>query len=215
MAGATINLYAANSTTPLATTTSGADGGYVFNSSNVTGGLTVGATYKLVESAAGYSNTGAQALSQIDTASVTAANTIQVTVVDPNKVVPTFTSPVSYATGYDRISYTLNGVADTIVPTQLNFTLSGDPNVNTATYTSLCVGINDRLGFNTPFPTVVDPQSALPNGGQIAYLYNHYGTSVLPGSTALPTASRAWRPRTSRPGCRSPSGSWNTAARSP
>ena len=190
LAGATISLYAANSTTPLATTTSGADGGYVFNSGNVTGGLTVGATYTLVESAPGTSNTGAQALSQIDPATVTAPNTIQVTVVDPNKVVPSLTGPVSYATGYDRISYTLNGTSETILPTQLNFNLAASSALGSASLTSLCVGVNDRLDYNTPFPTVLDPQSALPNGGQIAYLYNHYGTTALSTATALPTGTQ-------------------------
>lgn len=188
LAGATISLYAANATTPVATTTSGADGGYVFDGGNVPGGLAVGATYTLVESAAGYSSTGAQALSQVNPAAVTAPNAIRVTVVDPNSIVPSLVGPVSYATGYDRVAYTFNGSSHTVLPTQLNFSLVGGSALGSSSLTALCVGVNDRLDYNTPFPTVIDPQSALPNGGQIAYLYNHYGIAALSPSTPLPAA---------------------------
>ena len=189
LAGATIDLYASNSTTKLASTTSGADGGYLFNSSNVTGGLTVGATYNLVESASGYTNTGAQALSTVNTASVTAPNAIQVTIVDPNKVSAAFTSPTSYGNPpYDGIGYTLNGTASTTNPTQLNFTLSGDPNLTNGSITTLCVGLRDQLSFNAPFATGVVSQTALPNGGQIGYLYNHYGLTTLSSTTTVPSS---------------------------
>ena len=196
LAGATINLYAASSSTPLATTTTGTDGGYLFNSANVPGGLSVGATYSLVESAAGYSNTGAQALSQINPAAVVAPDTIKVTVVDPNQVVATFNSPATYGTPpYNTLSYTLNGSPDLITPTQLNFTLSGASNVNPTTFSALCVGPRDLLSFNTPFATVVAPQTALPNGGQIAYLYNHYGLTTLTTASVLPTSIPGLAPK--------------------
>ena len=188
LAGATISLYAAKTNALVATTTSGKDGGYSFDSSNVTGGLTVGTTYNLVESAAGYSSTGAQVLSQINPASAPTANTIQVTVVDPNSVVPSLTGPVNYPNNYNRIDYTFNGTAHTILPTQLNFNLTAGSALTSSSLTTLCVGVNDRLDYNTPFPTVLDPQSALPNGGQIAYLYNHYGTSPLTSTDGLPAS---------------------------
>ena len=187
IAGATIDLFAANSATRLATTTTGADGGYLFNSANVTGGLTVGATYKLVESASGYISTGAQALSTVNPATVTAPNTIQVTVVDPNNVAAVFNSPASYGNPpYDGINLSLGDNTAEPNPTQLNFTLSGDSNLNGSSFSTLCVGLRDILSFNTPFATAVVPQTALPNGGQIAYLYNHYGLTTLAETSAVP-----------------------------
>ena len=195
LAGATVALYAANAATPLATTTTGTDGGYLFNGSNVPGGLTVGATYNLVESAAGYSNTGAQALSAINPASVSSVNTIQVTVVDPNAVLASLTSAVTFPPAkYAGIYYSLDGVSEFVNPTQLNFNLSGAANVNPATFPSLCVGVNDRLNFNQPFATVIDPQSAMTSGGQIAYLYNHYGTSAITSATAVPASIQGMAP---------------------
>ena len=189
LAGATIDLYAANSATRLATTTTGADGGYLFNSANVTGGLTVGATYKLVESASGYTSTGAQALSTVNPASVTAPNTIQVTVVDPNNVAAVFNSPASYGNPpYDGINLALGDNTAEPNPTQLNFTLSGDANLSGSSFSTLCVGLRDILSFNTPFATSVVPETALPNGGQIAYLYNHYGLTTLSETSAVPAS---------------------------
>ena len=196
LAGATIDLFAANSTTKLASVTSGTDGGYVFDASNVNGGLTVGATYNLVESASGYTSTGAQALSTLNPASVLDPNMIQVTVVDPNTVAATFTSPATYGKPpFDGISLTLAGAPATPNPTQLNFTLSGDPNLSGASFTTLCVGLRDLLSYNTPFSTAVVPQSALPNGGQIGYLYNHYGLTTLSSTSPVPSSIQGIAPK--------------------
>ena len=177
---ATVDLYLGNSATRLATTTTAADGGYKFDGGNVAGGLTVGATYRLVESAAGYSNTGAQALSTLNPAAVLSTSTIQVTVVDPNSITASFTGPESYGNPpYNGIYYSLNGTSGTDNPTQLFFSLSGAQALNASSIESLCVGVGDHLSFNSPFGTVVDSQGAMPNGGQIAYLFNHYATSSV------------------------------------
>ena len=186
LAGATISLY--NGSTFITSTTTGSDGGYVFNT-----GLTVGTTYSIVESDPGYSNTGAQALSSIDKATVISPSTIQVTVVDPNAVTASWGGLTSYGSppSFDRVYYTLNGASETIVPTQLPMTLGGAANVNTTPYPALCVGINDRLDGTTPFASVIDPQSALPNGGQIGYLYDQYGVT-LPATTSLPASVQSY-----------------------
>ncbi len=191
LAGARVNIYAANSTVSLGQVTTGSDGNYLFTNSNVTGGLTPGTTYTLVESAAGYSNTGAQALSQIDPATVTAPNAIQVTVVDPNNVTANYAAPTIYPGGmygYNQIYYTQGGNSESINVAQLNYTLSGDKNVVTTSFPTFCVGINDRLVRGTSYQPQVDPTGALLNGGQVAYLYNHYGLTTLPNSMPLPAS---------------------------
>ena len=189
LAGATVKLYNAAGITQLATTTTAADGSYKFTDANVAGGLAADTTYNLVESAAGFSNTGAQPLSQVLKATATSTSTIQVTTVDVAKVTTSFTSPAS---PFDRIFFTVNGSPESIVPTQLNVVLAGDPNVNTATFPALCVGISDRLGFNSPYSTLVGTQAELPNGGQIAYLFNHYGTTLPASASTLPANLQAF-----------------------
>ena len=189
LAGATVKLYNAAGITQLATTTTAADGSYKFTDANVAGGLAADTTYNLVESAAGFSNTGAQPLSQVLKATATSTSTIQVTTVDVAKVTTSFTSPAS---PFDRIFFTVNGSPESVVPTQLNVVLAGDPNVNTATFPALCVGISDRLGFNSPYSTLVGTQAELPNGGQIAYLFNHYGTTLPASASTLPANLQAF-----------------------
>lgn len=190
LAGAAVKLYDAAGATLLASTTTAADGSYKFTDANVAGGLAADTTYRLVESAAGYTNTGAQPLSQVLKATAPATNTIQVTTVDVTKLTTTFTGPVGPP--YDRLYFRLGTTNDTIVPTQLNVVLAGDPNVNTAQFPSLCVGIIDRLGFNAPFATLVGTQAELPNGGQIAYLFNHYGTTLPASASTLPANLQAF-----------------------
>jgi hypothetical protein len=87
--GATINLN--QGATLLATTTTDSHGAYLFNDTNVSGGLNFGTSYTLVETPPpGYSLNGTQILSQINTASPGNANTIQVTIADPSNLYLTF-----------------------------------------------------------------------------------------------------------------------------
>ena len=68
---------------------------------------------------AGHANTGAQAISQLDRASVAAPDSIQVTVVGPNKVSATFTGAITYGgPQYNAVFYTLNGFTAETAPTQ-------------------------------------------------------------------------------------------------
>src|SRR5262249_30126937 len=117
--GATIQLLNSNGTTLLATTTTDVNGQYSFP------GLAPG-TYQLVETPpATYFNVGAQALSQLDPASVLNASTIQVTIVDPTQVTGTFNSATFFAANrYEVIFYNLFGVQNENSIGQLPITLN-------------------------------------------------------------------------------------------
>src|SRR5487761_2089385 len=72
--GATIQLFSAGNTTPIATTTTDANGAYLFN--NLAPG-----TYTVTETPpTGYEATAAQVLSNVEPGTVTAPNSIQVVV---------------------------------------------------------------------------------------------------------------------------------------
>ncbi len=192
LSGATVNLYLGNSTTPLGTVVTGSDGGYVFDNTGANGighanvgSLTPGATYRIVETAGGYYNTNAQVQTQVNTASVTSSNTITVTLANPNNITSTFQGPTN-STSFPEINYSTTGAGtQATYVIQLPTKLGGDPNVNTAVFQSMCVGVNDFLSTN-PFTSPTVPQSALPNGGQIAYLFNRYGTT-LPATSVVST----------------------------
>ena len=197
LAGATVSLYADGATSPLATTTTDAYGGYVFDANDVPGGLRPGDTYRLVETPpAGYASTSAQASSDVDRASVAAANTILATVVDPGSLTASFAEPVTYGSPpYDCIGITSNGTSLNAFTTQLHIVLASEGvTLPSSPATSLCVGAGDELAFNTPFAVALDGQSSLPNGGEVAYLYNHFG-AVLPATDELPNSIRSFSPR--------------------
>lgn len=184
LSGATVQLYNAGGSVPIASQTTGANGQYQFT------GLTPG-DYLLEEIApAGYANGGAQANSQLNPATVVAADTIKVTVVDPTKIFVNYGGivPGSYAV----FNETLNGFQqiNSAGPMQVSLgTTAGATDLNTG-YHTFCVDDIHDLSFvgGEKFSVIAKPISQLDNGsitvstgvsGRIAYLYNHYGNTAL------------------------------------
>jgi hypothetical protein len=122
--GATVSLYNQAGTTLLATTTTDAKGAYLFSDSNVPGGLNAG-TYRLVETPpAGFFNQGAQALSQLDPATVLGSNTIQVTITDPSNLFLNFNSSTFFGrNAWDFLQETLSSTTDSETAGQFPVTL--------------------------------------------------------------------------------------------
>lgn len=185
---ATIQLF--RGSTQIGQATTDADGRYYFDDThNLFAGeeLVAPGSYTLKEVPPGlYDVTGAQALSQLNPATVTAAKTIDVQLVDPSKVYLSYLNTVLTKAVGVRISLnnqTIQGAAGQLrVALGTNFgqqDLSGP-------FISYCVDIlNDLRSLNgvDNFQVVPRPSDDLSivaatnqNGGRIAYLYNRYGT---------------------------------------
>jgi len=185
VAGATVQLYRAGASTPLATQLSGANGQYLFT------GLAAG-KYQLKEvPPAGYRATAAQTLSQLNPASAAGADAINVTVADPSKV---FVNYGGIASGtYAEATLTIDGQASgNTIGTQQDTlgTSAGATDLN-AGFLTYCVNDLQNLSNITggdQYQVTPRPSSALNNNGatisadhagRIAYLFNHYGTATL------------------------------------
>ena len=171
MAGASIALYSSGDgyTAPISTTTTGADGSYLFN------GLNAG-DYRLVETPkSGYSNKDVQILSQIDPASRLDSKTIQVHLIDPTAVSTTFLGPVDVLR--TSINY-LGSQYNNVQTEQLNISVNGG-----SPFQSYCIDLDHDVFVPNNFPVVPgtapasSPNALAVNAGRIAYLYNHFGTT--------------------------------------
>ena len=199
LAGAVITLYAASDTSetsPIATTTTDANGNYLFT------GLNPG-VYDLVETPpTGYKNNGTQVLSELNPALAIANpatnavnNTIQVTVLDPSTIsINANSSTFSNRNLWDNISFTYDGNYDPSSAGQLPITVTG---TNTATSTSvsssflsLCWDLSNTLDNGTNIYSVLPTsgQGTPANAGQIAYLFNTYGTQDIQGTASTSVA---------------------------
>jgi hypothetical protein len=199
---ATVRLYAGPGfATQVGQTTTDANGGYLFDDSNVTGGLNPG-TYRLVETPpAGYTNQGVQILSDLDPASAVDARTIQVTVVDPSNLSITFDSNAFFARNkWDYIDFIFNPNNVNPPPHQQStigqfpVTVNGTGLAPAPQFLSLCWDLAHSLtdGVNN-FPVLpTSGQSSPANAGEIAYLFNHYGTQDLSKQDAAGLQVAIW-----------------------
>ena len=205
--GAKIQLYRSTDlATAIATTTSDTTGQYHFDDSNVPGGLIPG-NYRLVETPpAGYLNTGAQVLSQLDPASVPTGtnNTIDVTIPDPSKVFFNYNggNSLSY-----QITDTIYGKGEGNTIGQIKGSMgtsSGATNLNSG-YLTFCANDLTLLSSNTggdkfqvlpqPITGVRDKFGPIPAAaaGRIAYLYNHHDTTPLTAEQGAGLQLAIWK----------------------
>ena len=182
--GATIQLFSAGNTTPIATTTTDANGAYLFN--NLAPG-----TYTVTETPpTGYEATAAQVLSNVEPGTVTAPNSIQVVVPNTSPLYLNYTGVMDseYQSITDQINGTLSN--DAVGPLHASLgTAPGQTNIS-GDFLTFCVDDLSRLTFGggEQYPVVTEPITNLSNGtstiaaehaGRIAFLYNHFGTGTL------------------------------------
>ena len=181
--GAMIELFAVtgSNTTQIGQATTDINGNYYFDDTqnlNVGQSLIAPGTYQLVEVApTGFQLSGAQVntVAPPDTATVLPSNAIQVTIADPSQLSYTLNSS---STPYPEIIGTFHGQSfDSLIANQFYITVSeANPPQTSSNLITYCVDLSSAIFGSTPFPVTLEPaQTALPNGGQIAYLYNHYG----------------------------------------
>jgi hypothetical protein len=183
LAGATVQLFQAGSTSPLGTATTGADGRYEFY--NLAPG-----DYVVTETPpSGYQATGTQVLSQFEPASAAGTNSIRVTVpassvfVNYNGIAPN---------QYEVTNNLVDGtpVVNSDGPFLTSLGTSAGATDLSANFLSYCLDDLHSLSFGggEQFPVAPQPISALSNNGatipadrsgRIAFLYNHFGTSSL------------------------------------
>ncbi len=181
--GATIELFQAGSTTPIATQTTDANGGYSFS------GLAPG-TYIVGEVAPAHTAvSGTQILTQVEPAQRLSGNLIQVTV--PASPLALNYNGVNAGT-FQVTNNLVNNtpLADSIGPFQVTLgTTPGATDINPG-FLSYCLDDLHRLSFQggEKFPIDTQPITALTNSlttipadraGRIAYLYNHFGNASL------------------------------------
>ncbi len=184
LSGATIQLFQAGSTTPIATTTTDANGAYLFN--NLAPG-----TYTVTETPpTGFEPTAAQALSNIEPGTVTSANSIRVVVPNTN---PLFLNYAGVQTsGFESIASQVNGTTEdnAVGPFSASLGTSAGATDISGNFTTFCVDDLAAVNFagGLQFPVVSEPITSLSNGtstisaehaGRIAFLYNHFGSTTL------------------------------------
>ena len=177
-------------TTVLGTTSSSSIGYYIFNDSNVlTNNLRPG-NYRIVETpVAGFTNGNVDLHStQIYPSSRVSASTIQVTLVDPTQLLDHFHG---FGPGAQDTPI-LNGTPLPGFTGQLIVDLTSKAFV-TPNFFSLCLDLTQTVGGGVTFPVQPGPMStAFPNGAEIAFLYNHFGTTTLSNTDAEALQQAVW-----------------------
>jgi uncharacterized repeat protein (TIGR01451 family) len=184
--GATIELYNADGTSLLATTTTDSFGSYLFNETNVPG-LQPG-IYRIVEvPISGYVNSGVQILSDLNPAIGIGNNTIQVALIDPTALEVSFDSSEFFALNrWEVVSSSLFGSTTVNALGQIPASVSG-PGLTTAVeFYTFCVDFFNQLGdgfqtYDVEVGVDLTGPNSTPNGGRIAYLFNHYGRTLVSG----------------------------------
>ena len=182
--GATVQLFQVGNATPIATAITDTNGAYAFP--NLTSG-----DYLVHEvPPTGYQASGAEALSQIETAAVLAADTIKVTVpADPVYANYGGIIPGGHQTFTDQVN---NNPAQVDRTGPLQFSSGNTPGGTdlNAGFASYCLNDLQILSPNggdqfqvllKPITATTNSAAAIPadRAGRIAFLYNHFGTSTL------------------------------------
>jgi hypothetical protein len=217
IAGATISLYPADTTTanlyhaaslqpPVTTSTvlasfvTGADGYYLFNDASIQANpnlapnqILQSGNYQLVETPpAGYVNNGTDARAIFNPATGVNLSTIQVTLENSGRLSDHFDSTGAGAPD----SPTLDGTPKPGFTGQMNVHLTDSPppqNFTSPEFTSLCLDLSETVSGGTQFPVLAVSSTTVNNGGQIAYLYNHYGTITLDNVHAEALQEAVWQ----------------------
>jgi hypothetical protein len=200
-AGTTIQLFAAdlatlhlytpsnNLSTVLGTLTSDSIGYYIFNDSDVlTNNLHPG-NYNLVETPpAGFFNSFVDIHSQLDPATAVNASTINVSLTDPAHLMAKFDA---FSNG-GKINPQFNGMTEPAFSGQLLFNLTA-PGFDSGVFKTLCANFNQRVTVGSTFQVLPATLAAgAVNGGEIAYLYDHFGTMVLSNTDANALQQVIW-----------------------
>ncbi|MEQ9409859.1 MAG: SdrD B-like domain-containing protein, partial [Fuerstiella sp.] len=185
--GATIELYNSDGTSLLATTTTDANGGYVFDQTNFPG--LVPGTYQITEiPTAGFVNSGVEILSDLNPATGLSSDTVQVTLVDPTDLQVTVDSNDFFGLNrFEVTSTTFFAVTSVNSIGQFPASIDGAGLTSPIDFYTYCVDLYNQFGNGSQTydvetnPTTTGPNST-PNTGRISYLYNHYGRSLVSGS---------------------------------
>jgi hypothetical protein len=179
--GTTIQLRSGDGSQLLATTTTDSHGAYLFDDSNVSGGLTPG-SYRLVEiPPAGFVNEGVQIVSSLYQAQASGPNSIQVTLPSVSNLTVKFASRGPYL----DIDITSPRWTDAIYAEQFN--IQANLPTGQVQFRSFCLDPGPDIvpgdswaPLPRPSSTASQIDAVLPqNAGQIAYLYNHHGLTPL------------------------------------
>ena len=173
IAGATMQLYKADGTTLLGTTTTDAAGSYLFDSANVAGGQLLPGTYRIGETPpAGYQSEGVQASSALDTSSVVASNAIQVTL----PVLTGLTLTYDSVGAADIVTVEADGMQLHGYAGFLNLSLA-ESGSGLGSVTTDCVSLLTDVFLGDTFNVTPQPLSTglAMNGGQIGWLIDHFG----------------------------------------
>ncbi len=188
LAGATVVLHKLDTPSiPDQTVTTGTSGAYLFQ--NLPAG-----SYQITETPpAGYVNYASQPNSPLTPILGQTASTINVQIGDASALQLSYPSHIK-----EQLTLTANGTTQTGLVGQLNVTVSeAGINYTSPLFPSFCVDFyRDIFTGNTNLPYAMEPLSAglandplvknPQNAGEIAYLYNHYGSvlSANPGPNA-------------------------------
>ncbi len=184
VSGATVELFQVGNSVPIATQTSNAQGGYLFD--NLAPG-----NYTVEEiPPSGYQATGAQVESQLQPASVQSATTIAVNI-PASTVFANYIGiePNEFETTTDQVNGNPSQVDRSGALSVSLGTTAGSDNLSAA-YNAYCL---DDLNILSPsggdeFEVVPEPITSASNGtttisasnaGRIAFLYNHFGNASL------------------------------------
>jgi SdrD B-like domain len=182
--GATIQLFQAGTASPIATTSTDANGAYLFN--NLAPG-----TYTVTETPpTGFQPTAAQALSNVEPGTVTSANSIRVVVPNTDLLILNYSGVL--ANEFQTLLAEVDGTMEQDAVGPLHASLGTSPGATdiSGDFITFCVDDLARVSFGggEDFPVVTEPITSLSNGGttisaehagRIAFLYNHFGSGTL------------------------------------
>jgi hypothetical protein len=192
LSGAEVRLYSADGKTLLGQVTTGADGVYRFDDTNVSNHTLTAGTYNLVETPpTHFANSAAQVLSSLNPSTVVSPSTIKVTILDPSQLTLTFNG----AATFDMLRLNLGGTDYTDGAGQIGLTLNNPGLATPVALVGFCADINGLAGPGDTYAVFPIPTGiAFPkNGGQMAYLYNHYATRSLSTSDAAGLQLAIWK----------------------
>lgn len=170
--GAAIELRSADGLTLLDSTTTDANGYYRFDD------LTPG-TYRLTEIApSGFVNQGVQILSQLNPASPVDAGTIQVELLDPNRLMAHVEiSDQLILDNMEDVNFELYGNDEGTAVGPFPVEVAGGGLTDSVSFLTYCLNYFEGFDFGDNDFEVVPDFALPPNFPRIAYLFNHYGTN--------------------------------------
>ncbi len=188
--GATVQLYKSDGVTLLGTTTTGANGSYLFDKANVAGGELLPGTYDIVETAPeGFVSEGVQSTSGFDPSTVLTSQSIQVTL--PN--LSSLSLNLASAGAGDFGTVTADGSEISAFIGLLNLKLY-EAGVQSATLEADCVALLEQVSWGNTFNVTAQPAltGLQYNGAEIGWLIDQYGSASLTNDQAAGLQLAIW-----------------------